>query len=400
MYIKTFSVTEINEYIKKVFDNDYIMKNSSIKGEISNWKIHNSGHIYFSLKDGNSKINCIMFKGQTSNLNLMFEDGMQVIVTGRISTYVSGGTYQLYCENIKLEGMGTLFIEYEKLKKKLSMEGLFDDKYKKEIPGYASKIGVITSPTGAAIRDIINVTNRRNNGIELIIYPSFVQGLNAAQNLIQGIKYFNERKDIETIILSRGGGSIEELWAFNDEQLAREIFKSKIPIISGVGHETDFTISDFVSDLRASTPSSAAEIAVFNKGEIISMINNYNNILGIKANNSFQKKYNNFKILRERISRKSPDNVIHNYSNRLDNLNDLLLIKVNKEIDHKKSELEKTIVELVQKSPQKVLKRGYSILLDSKGKVINDIDNLKDNAMIEVVMQNGRKKVSIKKSID
>ncbi|WP_461204363.1 exodeoxyribonuclease VII large subunit [Clostridium sp. DL1XJH146] len=396
MYIKTFSVTEINEYIKKVFDNDYIMKNSSIKGEISNWKIHNSGHIYFSLKDGNSKINCIMFKGQTSNLNMMFEDGMQVIVTGRISTYVNGGTYQLYCENIKLEGIGKLFIEYEKLKKKLSYEGLFDDKYKKEIPVYASKIGVITSPTGAAIRDIINVTSRRNNGVDLIIYPSFVQGLNASSNLIQGIKYFNQREDIETIILSRGGGSIEELWAFNDEQLAREIFNSKIPIISGVGHETDYTISDFVSDLRASTPSSAAEIAVFNKNETLSVVNNYIDILGMNVNNNFQKKYNKFKILKEIINRKSPSNVISDYSNRLNNLNDLLFMKVNKKMDYKKNALEKIIVELVQKSPQEVLKRGYSVLLDSNGKLINNIDNLENDTLVEIVMQNGRKKVIIK----
>src|SRR3712207_3002284 len=261
MYMKALSVSDINNYIKKMMDNDFILNNSLIKGEISNFKIHSSGHIYFSLKDLNSKINCVMFKSYAANLKIIPQDGMKVIVKGRISTYVKGGNYQLYCESIQLDGLGELYIAFEQLKEKLQREGLFDMEHKRPIPKYAKKIGVITSPTGAAIRDIINVTKRRNNSVNLLIYPAIVQGVNASRDVINGIEVLNKRNDIDLIIIARGGGSIEELWTFNDENLARAIYKSSIPVITGVGHEVDYTIVDFVDRKSTRLNSSHANIS-------------------------------------------------------------------------------------------------------------------------------------------
>ncbi len=262
MHIKTLTVSQLNRYVKNTLDADFILNNASVKGEISNLKIHSSGHIYFSLKDGGSKINCVMFKSYAYKLKFVPENGMDIVVEGNVSVYEKEGSYQLYCKAMKREGIGDLYIAFEELKEKLKKEGLFDDAHKKEIPRFPKKVGVITSPTGAALRDIINVTKRRNKGIELLIYPALVQGIDASKTIIEGIKILNKVEDVDIIILARGGGSIEELWAFNNEELAYEIYSSKKPIITGVGHETDFTIVDFVSDRRAPTPSAAAEIAV------------------------------------------------------------------------------------------------------------------------------------------
>lgn len=275
MHIKTLTVSQLNRYVKNTLDADFILNNASVKGEISNLKIHSSGHIYFSLKDGGSKINCVMFKSYAYKLKFVPENGMDIVVEGNVSVYEKEGSYQLYCKAMKREGIGDLYIAFEELKEKLKKEGLFDDAHKKEIPRFPKKVGVITSPTGAALRDIINVTKRRNKGIELLIYPALVQGIDASKTIIEGIKILNKVEDVDIIILARGGGSIEELWAFNNEELAYEIYSSKKPIITGVGHETDFTIVDFVSDRRAPTPSAAAEIAVFDREALIKEILNY-----------------------------------------------------------------------------------------------------------------------------
>ena len=275
MHIKTLTVSQLNRYIKNTLDADFILNYASVKGEISNLKIHSSGHIYFSLKDEGSKINCVMFKSYAYKLNFDLENGMDIIAHGNISVYEKEGSYQLYVKEMKREGIGELYIAFEKLKEKLKNEGLFDESNKKEIPRFCKKIGIITSPTGAALRDIINVTKRRNKGIELLIYPALVQGIDASKTLIAGIKALNKIEDLDIIILARGGGSIEELWAFNNEDLAYEVYNSKKPIITGVGHETDFTIVDFVSDKRAPTPSAAAEIAVFDREVLVKEILNY-----------------------------------------------------------------------------------------------------------------------------
>ena len=261
MKLKTLTVTELNNYIKRTLDNDFILNNLLVKGEISNLKYHSSGHIYFSLKDTSSKINCVMFKSNALELDFKLKRyGSSGIC--RCSLYPGLGSMQLYINKLQKEGLGELHIKFEKLKNKLAKEGYFSEENKKAIPIMPKKIGIVTSETGAVIRDIINVTRRRNSLVDIVLYPALVQGEGAYKTIISGIEYFNKNKNVDVIIIGRGGGSIEDLWNFNEEELAKTIFKSKIPIISAVGHEVDFTISDFVSDVRASTPSQAAEIAV------------------------------------------------------------------------------------------------------------------------------------------
>ena len=272
MKIKTLSVSEVNNYFKRIVDNDFILNNLSVKGEISNLKYHSSGHIYFSLKDKSGKINCVMFKNRAETLNFILEEGMSVITRARASVYTPSGSFQLYCDEIEEEGLGQLYINFERLKEKLDKEGYFSEENKKPIPTMPGRIGIVTSATGAAVRDIINVTRRRNRLVDIVIYPAQVQGIGAYKDVIKGIKYFNKNKSVDVIIIGRGGGSIEDLWNFNEEELAMEIFKSKIPIISAVGHEVDFTISDFVADVRAATPSQGAEIAVSLEKDIYNYI--------------------------------------------------------------------------------------------------------------------------------
>ena len=267
MYIKVLTVTALNGYIKKIIDSDFILNNANVKGELSNVKIHTSGHVYFSLKDAFGKINCVMFKSQASKLRITPRDGMNVIIKGKVSVYEKDGAYQIYCDSMETDGEGQLYLAFQNLKEKLEKQG-FLISHKKNIPLFPMRIGIITSPTGAAIKDIINVTTRRNLKVNILIYPALVQGINASEDIIKGIKYFNSLKNVDLIIIARGGGSIEELWAFNEEKLAYAIYNSKIPIITGIGHETDFTIADFVSDFRAPTPSAAAEIAVKNLEEL------------------------------------------------------------------------------------------------------------------------------------
>lgn len=274
-----FSVSQLTRYIKEVFDFDEVLNDVIVKGEVSNFKLHSSGHMYFTLKDNEAKIKCVMFKGYSSRLKFMPEDGMNIIAYGSVTVYERDGQYQLYCSKLEPDGYGSLYLAFEQLKEKLLKEGLFDEKYKKKLPVFPRKIGVVTSSTGAVIRDIINVSSKRFCGISILLYPAKVQGDGAAESIVEGIRYFNTRDDIDVIIIGRGGGSIEELWAFNEEIVARAIFESRIPVISAVGHETDYTIADFVADVRASTPSHAAEIAVPRFDELKFKINSYQEAL-------------------------------------------------------------------------------------------------------------------------
>jgi len=257
------TVTQLNEYIKMMFDSQPTLNRLLVRGEISNFVNHRSGHFYFTLKDENSLIRAVMFKSAAMKLNFQPENGMRVIARGKVSVFPRDGQYQLYADDMELDGIGGLYVAFEQLKNKLAAEGLFDESRKRPLPRFPSKIGIITSPTGAAIRDMINVTGRRYPMAEITIYPALVQGSDAPRSLAAGIRYFNNAdKRPDVIIIGRGGGSIEDLWAFNNEQLARFIANSEIPVISAVGHETDFTICDFVADRRAPTPSAAAELAV------------------------------------------------------------------------------------------------------------------------------------------
>ena len=288
MTYNAISVTELNKYIKDKFEEDEMLNNILVKGEISNFKHHYTGHMYFTLKDENSLIKCVMFKTYTPNLNFIPKDGMQVKVLGTVSVFERDGVYQIYCKAMQQDGLGDLYRIYTELKEKLSKEGLFDDKYKKPIPYMPKCIGVLTSNTGSVIRDIINVSTRRNPNVYIKLLPVPVQGQGAARKITEAIKIMNENRLCDVIILARGGGSLEDLWPFNEEIVARAIFDSKIPIVSAVGHETDFTISDFVADLRAPTPSAAAELVIPNVKDILLKLKEYESRQKIALNRKIQ----------------------------------------------------------------------------------------------------------------
>lgn len=389
MYIKTLSVSDLNSYIKKVVDNDFILNNACIKGEISNFKYHSSGHMYFSLKDQGGRINCIMFKTAADTLAFMPKDGMNVIVKGKVSIYPRDGAYQLYCIEMNPDGLGELYIQFQKLKDKLQSQGLFDNENKIPIPKYPRKIGVITSPTGAAIRDIINVAQRRNPNVSIIIYPSLMQGINASSEVIKGIEHFNKQMDIDTIIIARGGGSIEELWSFNDESLAYAIHNSIKPIITAIGHETDFTIADYVSDKRVPTPSAGAEISIPSVAEITNIIQNLKTKLCNNINKKLIKQRDTIEFYKKHLSILSPINYIVNQYNYIDNYKSRLGFIANNKIEKEKQLLGKLNSLLNAQNPLNVLNKGYSLIQDSNNKTISEIEMLKKEQSIKVTLKDG-----------
>jgi exodeoxyribonuclease VII large subunit len=395
MYIKTLTVSALNNYIKKVLDNDFILNNSCIKGEISNFKVHSSGHVYFSLKDEFSKINCIMFRSSAENLEFYPEEGMKVIVRGHVSVYSKDGAYQLYCEAMEPDGLGELYIAFQKLKDRLETEGIFDAKHKKEIPKFSKRVGVITSPTGAAVRDIINVTKRRNRGVDIIIYPSLVQGNDASRSVIKGIEYFNKNTDVDVLIIARGGGSLEELWAFNDEKLAYAIYDSELPIVTGIGHETDFTIADFVSDRRASTTSAAAEIVVFNLLEISNYIGNYKGAMDSYIKSLITNKNNELSLLERTLNSNSPQKFIVNEYNNIENLKHILNAKANGKLSVNIEKLRKLNAVLDAHNPLNALKKGYSIVEDVDGRIVSRTAELKNLNRIRVIVGDGSAEADI-----
>jgi exodeoxyribonuclease VII large subunit len=395
MYTKTLTVSSLNNYIKKIIECDFILNNVSIKGEISNFKMHSSGHLYFSLKDEKSKINCIMFRNYAQNLKFMPKEGLTVVVKGKVSVYEKDGSYQIYCSEMIQQGIGELYAAFLELKERLGKQGLFDEEHKKQLPAYPRRVGVITSPTGAAVRDIIRVAKRRNPSIDLLIYPSLVQGESASQDLINGVEALNKIDDIDVIILARGGGSIEELWSFNDEKLAKAVFNSRKPIITGVGHETDFTIVDFVSDRRASTPSAAAEIAVPSLRETNDRINRYKDGLGHLVSKLIKEKHNNIQILQKSLSIYSPMNYILNQYNYIDNLQHKLQSNVSMNISLKKEQLSKANALLEAHNPLKVLSKGYAVIETEDGSIISSRENLKGENKINITLKDGKSKLAI-----
>ena len=390
MKMKTLTVSEVNNYIKKILDNDFILNNLLVRGEVSNLKYHSSGHIYFSLKDSVSKINCVMFKSNSISLDFKLEDGMQVIASARCSIYQGTGALQLYIDKLEKEGLGELHIKFEKLKKKLEEEGYFDFEYKKPIPKMPRRIGVVTSETGAVIRDIINVTKRRSSLVDIVLYPALVQGEGAYKTIIEGIKYFNDKKIVDTIIIGRGGGSLEELWNFNEEDLAKEIFKSKIPIISAVGHEVDFTISDFVSDFRASTPSQAAEIAVPLESDIRNIIKDCENKiykLTLDALNYEKERVNNYKKI---LNLNSPEVILSNSYIEIDRLKDKMRNILLNKIEKEKIKLKSLNDLLEAHNPLNVLKKGFAIVEDKDNNVISSKKELQDIDEINIIFSDGK----------
>lgn len=396
MNTKNITVSFLNKYIKKSIDCDYILNNLSVKGEISNFKLHSSGHIYFSLKDNFSKINCVMFKLNALTLRFIPKNGDKVIIDGRVSVYEKDGSYQLYCNLIKKDGIGDLHIAFEELKEELSEKGLFDEEGKKPIPKYPQSIGIITSPTGAAIRDIINVSRRRNNKIKLLIYPSLVQGDTAFNDLIDGINYFNKTKNVDAIILARGGGSIEELWAFNNRELAYAIHESEIPIVTGIGHETDFTIADFVGDLRASTPSVAAEILTPCLKDIMKEINSHKDLLNKTIINIVKGTLNEIESLEQQLKLYSPENyVVHQYE-IIDSMKSKLIQNIKFKVFMEKELLVKYNSLLNAYSPLNILNKGYTIIEDKYNNIISTRSDFINCDRFNIRLKDGIVKASIK----
>ncbi|MBW4828809.1 MAG: exodeoxyribonuclease VII large subunit [Clostridiaceae bacterium] len=389
MSIKPLRVSEVNQYIKRTFAGDPILSNISVEGEVSNFKHHYSGHMYFSLKDDKGKIKCVMFKNDNSSISMELKDGMKVVVKGYISVFERNGNYQLYVKSIKKEGLGELYIAFEKLKTKLEQEGLFDEEYKKTIPCFPKKIGIVTSSTGAAIRDIITVIKRRFPIVELIIYPVLVQGESAPLEISRGLKYFDSRDDIDLIITGRGGGSIEELFAFNDEGLARTIYAMGKPVISAVGHETDYTISDFVADLRAPTPSAAAELAVpelnFMKKELkdnfLNLVDSFNYIKDNKLKEiGYQK---------NKLNYNNPISKLNDDKQYLDTLFKKLITVYNFKVSELHSKVDKLGDKLNILSPLSSINRGYGLVLDNKGHVIKTVNDIKEEEKLSILLKGG-----------
>ena len=388
------SVSELNKYIKEKISADEALSNIIVKGEISNFKNHYTGHMYFTLKDENSLIKCIMFKTYAQRLNFMPKDGMKVFVLGGVSVFERDGIYQIYVKAMQEDGIGALYREYEELKKKLEQEGLFSEAHKKKIPVMQKVIGVLSSQTGAVIKDIINVSTRRNPNVYIRLLPVPVQGEGAAQKIAEGIKLMNDNHMADVLILARGGGSLEDLWPFNEEIVAHAIYNSEIPIISAVGHETDFTIADFVADLRAPTPSAAAELAVPDIYEVKQKINQAQNKLKILLSKKLEiiklryEKCMNSAVFRE------PLRIIRDKQLTLDSY----IKQLEKHIQEKKQQEKTKYVELVSKldalSPLKTLTRGYSII-ERNDKIIKSVKDLNTGDNIKLKLVDGEKQAEI-----
>ena len=385
---KYLTVSRINRYIKYRLDNDENLQKVYLKGEISNFKNHTSGHFYFTLKDETSRIPAVMFRTSASKVNFKPEDGMNVLVTGRISCYEANGNYQIYVEEMLQDGIGNLYVEFEKLKKKLGDLGYFDERRKKPIPRFPKKIGVITASTGAAIRDIITTINRRYKLAEVILIPTLVQGEKAGEDIVKSLEKAKDL-DLDVIILGRGGGSIEDLWAFNEEIVANAIYKCDIPIISAVGHEIDFTISDFVSDLRAPTPTAAAELAVPNTIELINNINQIKLRLGKSITNKLELNKNKLNALLNSYVLKNPKGLYEIKAQKLDNLIDKLEVNINRTFESKSTRYISLLDKLEALNPIRTLKRGYTITKQNN-KTIKDIKDIKKGSLLETEFETGK----------
>lgn len=393
----TLTVTQVNEYIKMLLDGDELLGNILVKGEISNFTNHRTGHFYFSLKDESGILRAVMFRSYTQKLSFIPENGMKVIVHGRVSSFVRDGQYQMYVDDIQPDGVGALYIAYEQLKNKLESEGLFASENKKAIPRIPKRVGIITSPTGAAIRDMVNVISRRFPYTEIVLYPSLVQGPGAAAQIIEGVVYFNKARSVDTIIVGRGGGSIEDLWAFNDERLARCIASSEIPVISAVGHETDFTICDFAADMRAPTPSAAAELAVPETEEIKRRLENINvrNRSTIEARIANMR--NRISSIEKRSVLSSPERLLDQrrmstlyYSERLSNL-------ASKGIYDEKIRLSGISSKLTALNPLSIIARGYSAVTTKRGKLIRSVSDISEHDSIRIRFSDGEADARIEK---
>ena len=393
--IEILSVSALNNYIKSIFENNRTLTSVSVRGEISNFVNHRSGHLYFSLKDAEGQIRAVMFRSRAMSLKFMPESGMKVIVHGSVTVYPRDGSYQIYVSSMQPDGIGALYLAYEQLKARLSDEGLFDEIHKKPIPMVPRRIGVITSPTGAAIRDIINVTGRRYPGADLYIYPALVQGEGAEESLVRALDYLDNSSFCDVIIIGRGGGSIEDLWAFNSEKLARRIFEAKTPIVSAVGHETDFTICDFVADMRAPTPSAAAEIVVPDKRELLLRIDSYDERLAAALIRIVERAREHFERLAEATDESKLHALIAARRDKLMYLDEKSKLLINNVLRTSRERLEMNSARADALSPLSTISRGYSIAEINK-KIINSVLDLKVGDDFTLRLSDGTVEGSVK----
>ena len=389
---KIYTVSKLNKYIKKLFENDFNLQDIWTLGEISNFKLHSSGHMYFVLKDKESQIKCVMFRGNNCTLRFMPGDGMKVKVRGDVSVYEKRGEYQLYAKEIIEAGKGELYLAFEKLKEKLKGEGLFSEEIKKKLPLIPQNIAVITSPTGAAIRDVLTISLRRFPNLSILVVPSLVQGAFAAQEIAKKIDFLNRFfKYLDFIIIGRGGGSLEELWAFNEEILARSIYRSKIPIVSAVGHETDFTISDFVADLRSPTPSAAAEMTIPDKNSLINNLSLLRSKITRAFKRSFELNGEKFSSISRNLRYQRPENKINQYYQYIDEFSARLSSRIKHRIELYGERIKKDCQRLDSLNPWAIIERGYSICRKIPGReIIKRLNQINVGTKIEVIISDGR----------
>lgn len=384
-----YTVRQVNSYIKNMFTQDFMLSRIYVKGEVSNCKYHTSGHIYFSLKDESGTIACVMFAGHRSGLSFRLQDGQQVITLGSVSVYERSGQYQLYAREIILDGAGALYEKFEALKKELSEMGMFAPEYKQPIPKYIRTLGIVTAPTGAAVRDIINIAGRRNPYVQLILYPAQVQGDGAAQSIIRGIHAL-EKKKVDVMIVGRGGGSIEDLWAFNEESVARAVFECSVPVISAVGHETDTTITDYVADLRAPTPSAAAELAVYNYREAEEQIRTYYEMLKKRIEMKISEKRSVLERFKMQLNYAHPRQKLNENRQYAADLENRLRMLMNNRLEKEKHRLAICAERMKGLSPLEKLSQGYSYVQTSQGENIRSVTQVHPDSEIEIYVKDGK----------
>ncbi len=390
-----YTVAQINSYIKNMFSQDYMLRSVFVKGEISNCKYHSSGHIYFTLKDAKGVIACVMFAGNRTGLSFRLEEGQMVVVGGTIDVYERDGKYQLYAKQITLDGAGVLYEKFDRMKRKLEEMGMFAPEYKQPIPGYIRTLGVVTAPTGAAVRDIINIATRRNPYIQIILYPAIVQGDQAAASIINGIRAL-EQLGVDVMIVGRGGGSIEDLWAFNEEAVAQAVFDCSVPVISAVGHETDTTITDFVADLRAPTPSAAAELAVYDFAQLMEKLAAYSNTLNHAVQVQIRKQQNRLENQKLQLRYLSPVNQIQQKRTYTMDLEGRLSGLMAGVLTHHHHRLALYAEKLKGLSPLEKLSQGYAYVESAGHRVINDVNAVKPEDMVRIYVKNGTIQAEVK----
>ena len=390
-----YTVKQVNSYIKNMFSQDFMLNRFFVNGEVSNCKYHTSGHIYFSLKDESGTIACVMFAGQRGGLSFHMREGQQIIVLGSVNVYERTGSYQLYAQEIRLDGEGTLYEKYQMLKQELEEMGMFAPEYKKAIPRYAKRIGVVTAPTGAAVRDIMNISARRNPYVQLLLYPAQVQGEGAKESIVRGIRML-ETKNVDVIIVGRGGGSIEDLWAFNDECVARAIFDCQVPVISAVGHETDVTIADYVADLRAPTPSAAAELAVWDYRQLQGYLDECRLRMNRSMTGTIRINRLRLKELDVRLSYLHPRHKLQDQQQRLIELEEELRTLMRDRVKEARHRLAIQIEKLNGLSPVRKLNQGFAYVEEADGGVVKSIRQVEMGDELTVYVTDGLIRTSVK----